>query len=330
MKKRIIPLALLVIALAIAATWYWRGKSHSIGPLQLHGNVDIREAQLGFRVAGRIALIEREEGDAVRTGDVLARLDPQPLSHEVAEARARLEAGQARYELLRSGYRTQEVAQAQATLRERQVTFENAQRIYQRQQELFSEKTVSQQERDDAEARFREAEARLNLAREQLALLQAGFRAEEIAQGKAEVDRAQAALQTAELRLADTVLHAPAEGVVLTRSQEPGAVVGAGTPVLTIALTSPVWVRAYIDEPDLGKVHPGMKAEVYTDTAPDKPYAAQVGYISPRAEFTPRNVETRELRASLVYRLRLVVDQPDEGLRQGMPVTVKFKGANAN
>jgi HlyD family secretion protein len=186
---------------------------------------------------------------------------------------------------------------------------------------------VSSQERDDAQARAREAVARLNSAREQLKLLESGFRVEEIAQSKAEVGRAEAALQAAELRLQDTVLQSPAEGVVLTRAQEPGAIVQPGATVLTVSLKQPVWVRAYIPEPDLGRVHPGLKVEVTTDTRREKPYRGQIGYISPRAEFTPKNVETPGLRTSLVYRLRVVVEDPDEGLRQGMPVTVRLAGA---
>jgi HlyD family secretion protein len=137
------------------------------------------------------------------------------------------------------------------------------------------------------------------------------------------VTRAEAALASAELRVQDTVLKAPADGVVLTRAQEPGAVLQAGATVLTLSLVRPVWVRAYVNEPDLGHIHPGMKVEVYTDSRPSQPYQGQIGYTSPRAEFTPKNVETTELRTSLIYRVRVIVENPDEGLRQGMPVTVK-------
>ncbi|HYG36697.1 MAG TPA: efflux RND transporter periplasmic adaptor subunit, partial [Clostridia bacterium] len=162
-------------------------------------------------------------------------------------------------------------------------------------------------------------------AREQLNLLEAGFRSEEKAQAKAELARAEAALARAELRVEDTVLKAPSDGVVLTRAQEPGAILQPGTTVLTVSLVKPVWVRAYIEEPNLGHIHPGMKVNIYTDTRPDRPYTGQIGYISPRAEFTPKNVETPQLRTSLVYRLRIVVENPDEGLRQGMPVTVRMQ-----
>jgi len=206
---------------------------------------------------------------------------------------------------------------------EREITFANDERLFKRQEDLFASKAVAVQDRDDAEARYREAEARLKSAREQLALLEAGFRQEEIAQAKADLGRAEAARSSSELRLEDTVLKAPCDGVVLTRAQEAGAILQSGTTVLTVSLKEPVWVRAYVEEPNLGRIHPGMKVQVWTDSRPGKPYSGQVGYISPRAEFTPKNVETTELRTSLVYRLRVVIADPDEGLRQGMPVTAR-------
>jgi HlyD family secretion protein len=323
MKKPLTILVLLVVA--VAGVWFWQTASYRAGrgALELAGNVDIREVSLGFRVGGRLTEVTRDEGDAVRAGEVLARLDDEPYRRAADETRAQVASLQARFRLLEAGNRPQEIAQAHALVSEREVTAENAAQFHKRQQELFASKTVSGQERDDAEARFREAEARLKSSREQLNLLEAGFRAEEIAQSKADLQRAEATLASADLRLQDTVLKSPADGVILTRAQEPGAILQEGASVLTVSLQHPVWVRAYVTEPDLGRIHPGSKVEILTDSRPGKPYPGQVGYISPRAEFTPRNVETRELRTSLVYRFRVVVETADDALRQGMPVTVK-------
>lgn len=324
MKKRVLILVvLLAAAVVVVLLLNLRPGRRENGPLQLYGNVDIREANLGFRIAGKLAEMLKDEGDSVAAGDVLARLDPEPFRRDVQEARAQVGSIQARVRLLEAGYRTQEVAQARALVNEREVTKANAERIYKRQEELFGTGAVSSQDRDDAEARFREAEARLKSAREQLSVQEAGFRPEEIDQAKADLARTEAALASAELRLEDSVLRAPAAGVVLTRAQEPGAMLPVGTAVFTVSLLRPVWVRAYISEPELGRIHPGMKVSVYTDSAPGKPYAGTVGFISPRAEFTPKNVETAQLRTSLVYRIRVVIEEPDEALRQGMPVTVK-------
>ncbi|HZR20813.1 MAG TPA: secretion protein HlyD [Verrucomicrobiae bacterium] len=325
MNKRLL-IILIVLVVIGGGTWYarlhWRGASQNA--LVLYGNVDIREVNLGFRVSGRLKEMLHDEGDPVKTGETLSRLDDEPYHHQLDEACGQVASLQARLALLQAGNRPQEIEQARAQMHEREVTFANAERIYKRQQELFTSRTVSIQERDDAEAAYREAEARLASAREQLNLLQAGFRTEEIAQAKADLARAKAAQATTELQLEDTTLKAPADGIVLTRAQEPGAIVQAGTTVFTVSLEKPVWVRAYIREPDLGQIHPGMKVAVYSDSAPAKAYPGTIGYISPRAEFTPKNVETTELRTSLVYRLRIVIASPDEGLRQGMPVTVKL------
>ncbi len=323
MKIRILAIAAVILALA-GVGWYaaviTRGSRQP--ELKMFGNVDIREVTLGFRVAGKLKEVLRDEGDEVKPGEVLAILDDEPYVREAEQARALVQSLRARVELLEAGNRPQEIAQARALAHEREVTATNAERLFQRQQELFQGKTISVQERDDADARYREAQARLNSAREQLNLLEAGFRAEDITQGKADLSRAEAALGAAELRLQDAILRAPSAGVVLTRAQEPGAILQAGTPVLTVSLKRPVWVRAYVSEIDLGRLHPGMRVSLFTDSRPGRPYTGQIGYISPRAEFTPKNVETPELRTSLVYRLRVVVEKPDEGLRQGMPVTV--------
>jgi len=266
----------------------------------------------------------RDEGDPVRSGEVIARLDAEPYAREVGEARGQVASLRARLQMLEAGNRPQEIAQARALVREREVTSANAERVFKRQEELLQSKAVAIQERDDAEAHYREADARLKSAREQLALLEAGFRAEEIAQAKADLIRSEAALASAELRQEDTVLRSPSDGVVLTRAQEPGAILPVGAIVLTVSLKEPVWVRAYVPEMLLGRLAPGMKVQIYTDSRPSRPYHGQIGYISPRAEFTPKNVETPALRTSLVYRLRVVVSDPDDGLRQGMPVTLKL------
>jgi len=329
--KKIVPI-ILILAVAIGGGVWWfkeRQRSHDRG-LQLYGNVDIREVNLGFRVSGLVSQVLRDEGDAVKKGEVLARLDDEPYRREVEQSRGQVASLKARVEMLEAGNRPQEIAQAEALVNEREVTFTNAETLFARQQELLKSKAVATQERDDAETRYHEAKARLNSAREQLNLLKAGFRSEEIAQAKAELIRAEATLASAELRVADTVLKAPADGVVLTRAQEPGAMVQPGATILTVCLERPVWVRAYINEPELGNIHPGSNVEVFTDTNPSKPYHGQVGYISPRAEFTPKNVETTELRTSLVYRLRIVVADPDPSLRQGMPVTIKVQQSSSS
>ena len=325
MKK---PLLLLLIAAVVAGCYYgwWLPRNqHPPGEITLYGNVDIREVNLGFRVSGRIQEIRKDEGDSVKAGEVVALLDAEPYRRQVEQSRGEAASLKARLSLVRAGNRAEDIAQARAAVEERRAAVDNAQRIFERRKALVAKNVAAQQEYDDSVSNLDQARARLNSGIASLKAMETGFRPEEIAQAEAECNRVEAALRLAELNLVDTELKSPSDGVVTTRALEPGAVVQAGPTVLTVALSSPVWVRAYIPEADLGKVHPGMSALVYTDSRPNHPYQGQVGFVSPRAEFTPKSVETTDLRTGLVYRLRVVISKADEELRQGMPATVKLR-----
>lgn len=322
--KRRLLLFLLLVAIGVGLWQYNAKKRAAGGPLVIYGNVDIREVNLGFRVFGKIAQVLKDEGDAVRTGELVAKLDDAPYVSQVEQARGEVHSLKERLADLQAGYRKEEIAQSRANVEEAKANLANAERLFERRKELLKHNVAAQQEFDDALAARDQGAARLNSLKATLTLMEAGYRPQQIAQAHADVDRAQAALVAAEISLADTQLKAPSAGVVITRALEPGAVVQAGATVLTVSLNEPIWVRAYIPEPDLGRVHPGMKALVYTDSRPDKPYEGQVGFVSPRAEFTPKSVETTDLRTGLVYRLRIVIPTADESLRQGMPATVRL------
>jgi HlyD family secretion protein len=326
MKIRIAVLVL--VAAAVAAGWWfdlpgrmgWRqGQGDT---LTLYGNVDIRQAELGFRVSGRLAEMKLEEGEAVTAGQVLARLDDRPFQDSVAAAKASVAARQADLDKLVAGPRAAEIAQARATVAEREADLANAKLAFDRTQELRQKGNAPQSTLDQTLAARDMAQARLEADRHALELLLEGSRAEDIAAGRANLAAAQADLATAETSLADATLKAPADGIILSRVAEPGAIMAPGSVAYVLSLTRPVWIRAYVAEPDLGRVHPGLMVEVVTDTRPDRPYRGRVGFVSPVAEFTPKTVQTPELRTDLVYRLRIIVDEPDDALRQGMPVTV--------
>lgn len=327
MKKKRLIIVPVVLAIAGVLAWRFilREQGRDGGALRLYGNVDIRQVDLAFRVAGRIEGMRFEEGDRVRAGDLLAVLDKQPFEDEVRMARAQVDVAKADLLKFETGTRPEEIAQAQALVEERKTALANAQRLYERQRDLFRGEAVSRQALDDALTRRDEAQARLQSARKALQMALKGFRAEEVLKAQAGLRAAEAALAQALTRLADTELRAPEDGTVLTRVREPGSVVGAGAVVYSVSLDDPVWVRAYVAEPDLGRVPPGLPVLVYTDSRPDQPYRGQIGFVSPVAEFTPKSVETEALRTDLVYRLRVVVGNPDQGLRQGMPVTVVTK-----
>ena len=218
---------------------------------------------------------------------------------------------------------TIEIDQARASVEARQVALANAERRLVRETELRGTGASAAKAYDDALSARDESIAQVKLAEASLALLVAGFRSEEIAQARANLAAGEAALASARLQVEDTQLKAPSDGVVLTRAVEPGTILGPGSIVYALSLTRPIWVRAYVSEPDLGRIRPGQKVEVTTDTDPGRPFIGQIGFISPTAEFTPKTVETKELRTGLVYRLRIVIEDSGEGLRQGMPVTVR-------
>ena len=324
MKKRIIFFVLLLLIAGAGWFGYRQWVSRKTNSLQLQGDVDIRQVNLGFRVSGRITEMRFEEGDGVRAGDVIAMLDRGPYQDQVNLAQAQLAQAAANLRRLVNGSRPQEIDQARAQEALAQANFENADLTFQRESDLRKSNAISKQEFDNATATKDADRAQLQSVQANLSLLVAGSRQEDIDAARAQVEHDQANLETAERSLSDCQLLAPTDGVIITRALEPGSIVAAGTTAYSLCLYAPVWIRTYVDEKDLGRIYPGMKALVYTDTNPEKPYEGQIGFISPVAEFTPKTVETRELRSDLVFRLRVVVGHPDKFLRQGMPVTVRL------
>lgn len=325
MSKRIVIALGVVVVLAAAATVIVQKNvlRSDDGPLTLYGNVDIREVRLGFRVPGRLALMHYEEGDRIEAGALLAELDSVPYAEALRAADARVAIAEAQLRLVRSGSRPEEIERAEANVHEARAARRNADQELERQRGLDERGLTSKSVLDQAAARAEEAAARLRAAEEALALARAGFRPEEIAAAEAALELARAEAAKAATEYADTRLDAPAEGTLTTRIREPGSILAAGEPVYVLSLDRPVFIRAYVDEPNLGQVAPGRAASVHTDGS-SRPYRAQVGFVSPRAEFTPKTVETETARTQLVYRVRIVVTDPDSGLRQGMPVTVTF------
>lgn len=316
-----------VAALALLVSWlaYTLFRPSADAALVLQGNVDVRQVNLGFKVGGRISEMIVDEGDRVESGKTIASLDKSYFADEVRLAQARVATQAAILARLENGTRPEEIAQARAAVADREAALALADATLQRQETLASRDIASHQRHDEATATAGQAKAALASARETLKLAELGPRREDIDAAKAQLEAEKAALIQAERRLADAELIAPSVGTVLTRVREPGAIVGAGETVYAVTIVSPVWVRTYVSEPDLGRLRPGMKVKVVTDGG--KAYSGQVGFISPVAEFTPKTVETNELRTSLVYRIRIVIEGETEGLLQGMPVTVLVEEA---
>lgn len=330
MKKPIVViLAVIIIIAAIAGGTLWYQSRQDTG-LTLYGNVDIRTVNMSFRVGGRLQALQVDEGDAVQKGQTLGEIDHAPYQNALMQAKANVAAAQAKYDLLLAGYRDEEIAQTAAAVRQAKAAYDYAQNFYQRQQGLWKSRTISANDLENARSSRDQAQATLKSAQDKLSQYHAGNRPQEIAQAKASLEQAQAQLAQSQLDLQDTTLLAPSDGTILTRAVEPGSMLNAGSTVLTLSLTRPVWVRAYVDESNLNRAKPGQGLQLYTDGRPDKPYHGKIGFVSPTAEFTPKTVETPDLRTDLVYRLRIIVTDADDALRQGMPVTVKFPEGNTH
>jgi HlyD family secretion protein len=316
----------LVAAGAGAVSWYHHVETEkNQHQLVLEGNIDVRQVNLAFKVDGRIATLAVDEGDEVAPGQILATLDERYFKDDLQLARARRDNAAATLAKLEHGSRPEEISEARAQAAQQQATLARARLDFERSERLVDKGAVSRETFDQAKSAQGEAEARVKYAEVALRLAELGPRREDIDAARAELDAQSTVLVQSERRLADSELIAPGAGMILTRAREKGAIVAAGETVFTLTLATPVWVRTYVNERDLGRIYPGMPADVTTDSAPDKAYRGQIGFISPTAEFTPKSVETREIRTDLVYRLRVVVDDPDHGLRQGMPVTVRLR-----
>ena len=325
MRKRLVIILGIVAVLSIAGWFlYQQFTATPQRILTLQGNIDIRQVNVGFRVTGRVKEMKLEEGDVVHAGDLIATLDDVPYQDQVRLAEAQVAQAQANYSKMVNGYRPEEIEQAKAQLAQAKANYQNALRYFERQDALQQSHVISKSDYDNALASRDSLKGQVDLSQANLNLELAGNRFEDIDSAKAQLENSKANLATARQNVDDCKLFAPVDGVIITRALEPGTIVSTSSVIYSICQNEPVWVRTYVDERDLGRIYPGMKALVYNDTDPNHPYVGQIGFISPVAEFTPKNVETRELRTDLVYRLRVIVAKPDRYLRQGMPVTLRM------
>jgi HlyD family secretion protein len=323
-KKRILTGIIVVVAAVIITVFLLRVFRHRVpeNEIVLHGNVDIRQVDMAFNANERIERVLVEEGDRVKAGQLLATLDRERLQYQALQAEAQVRAQENVVAALEAGTRPEDIRKARADMAAAEAEARNAELTFSRLQQLEQKDLISKQQADDAKAAAGSSVARLQAAKEALNLAVAGPRKEDIQAAKATLNALREALAVARQNLSYADLYAPSDGVIQSRVLEPGDMASPQKTVFTLALTDPLWVRAYVSETDMGKIHPGMAAEVLTDSFPGKRYPAWVGFISPSAQFTPKAVETREVRTSLVYQVRVFVQDPQNELRLGMPATV--------
>jgi HlyD family secretion protein len=322
MNKSLIIVPIILAAGAGGGYFWWHRGNDAPQSLVLYGNVDLRQVSLAFNNNERIAEVLVQEGDHVRRGQVLARLDASRLKPQVDQAEALVAAQHAAVDRLHNGSRPEEVEQARANLEAAKADALNFHRQYERKSMLIATQAAAQQDFESAKAAADVADAKVKVSEKALELSLLGPRSEDIAQAEAQLRGEEAQLALLRQELADAELTAPLDAVVRSRLMEPGEMASPQKPVLALAVTSPKWVRAYVAEPDLGKVHPGMPSSVAPDGFADRTFEGWVGFISSTAEFTPKSVETAELRTSLVYEVRVFVTDPQDELRLGAPATV--------
>jgi HlyD family secretion protein len=326
MNRKLLIGAVVLTVVALAAIYYWvsRAGEKSVN-LRVSGNVEVTSVALSFKLPGRIRERLVDEGEPVKVGQIIARLDNEDLVHEAGGRLAEVQLARAALAELENGYRKEDVAQAKAALD--RVTSE-AVRLkvdFARQQELYKREVISRREFDSSRAAYESSQASVREAVQKLALLQRGPRPETIDQSRARLHDAEAMLALAKVRLGYTTLISSVNGQVLSKNIEPGEQVAAGTPVVTVGILDNVWVRAYIGETDLGRVKTGQQADVTTDTWPGRKYKGVISFISPEAEFTPKNVQTEKERVKLVYRIKVVIPNPNLELKPGMPADVEIQ-----
>lgn len=384
MKKRRVVLILLVLAAAAGGAWYWySGRMNATNNIQVSGNLELTQVDLSFKTAGRMTELAVREGDFVKKGDLIAKLDSAQLEQQllrdqaavasaqsslqqlqttieyqaatidsdISTRRAELAQAQAKLDELLAGSRPQEVQQAQSAVADAKAWNDQAKADWERAQTLFSREDISRSQFDQARAKLDSTAAQLRQAQDHFALVQEGPRKEEIAGARAQVARAQAAVQTAEAnrielrrkqeelsarrseidrtraqvgmtqtQIADSTIIAPIDGVVLVKSAEAGEVIAAGTTIVSLGDIAHPWLRAYINETDLGRIKLGGKAQLSTDSFKGKTYDGRISFISSEAEFTPKQIQTKEERVKLVYRIKIDVDNPHQELKNNMPV----------
>ena len=387
MKKILIP-ALVVLAAAGLAVYAFRGSGGSAKDrIVVSGNIELTEVNIGFKTAGR--LIERtvDEGDLVKKGQLIARLDRdqllaqrdslaaglasaqdqlaqaetslawqrETLAADIEQKRGDLAAAEARLAEMKNGSRPQEIQEAKAAVDAAQSEFDRAKKDWDRAQTLFKNDDISASQFDEFRTHWESSDAALKQARERAALVFAGPRVEQVDQAaaqversrgalkmsqanqlelkrreqeltvrRAEVERSKANLAQVEAQLSDTMAYSPVDGVVLVKSADVGEVLAAGATVVTIGDITHPWLRAYVNETDLGRVKLGSKARITTDSYPGKVYDGRVSFISSEAEFTPKQIQTQEERVKLVYRIKIDVDNPRQELKSNMPADAEI------
>jgi HlyD family secretion protein len=327
--KAIIALVVFaVITFAVLIVRYRTKQDTSV--LKVSGTIEVTSVVLSFKVGGRLAERMLDEGQTVKAGQLVGRLEDEELKEERNGRSAEERASKAAVADLEAGSRREEIAQGEAVLARMKSDAERLARDAARAEELFKREVIPLKEldavrtgRDAAAAAVREAEQRLKL-------LKIGPRPDAVRQARARAEGASAGRALAETRLSQSTLYSPLAGLVLSKHAEPGEMLSAGAPVVTVGRMDEVWLRAYIPESELGSVKVDQPARVTVDTWPGRSFEGRVSFIASEAEFTPKNVQTEKERVKLVYRIKITLPNPKGELKPGMPADAVIETGEKN
>ena len=318
-RRRGIVLAVAMVA-ALVAWWRWVAVNEEANrAIRGSGIIEVTEVDVAFEVPGTIAERYVDEGALLDKGEPVARLDDKEYRLQVERATAAKSAAEARYRLLLKGPRGQEVDQALAAVEAADSTYDTQQHEFERAKALYERNVVSRSEFDKVSSAFSDARANRDRTHAQLGMLKEGYRTEEVEEGRARLREAEKTLELAELNLSRCQLFTPLAGRVLSKNREAGETVPAGASIVTLGDLTRPWLNLYIGERDLGKVSLGMKADVTVDSFPTQPFPGKVTFISDKAEFTPKNIQTPDERVKLVYRIKIEVENRNQVLKPGVP-----------
>lgn len=292
------------------------------------GTIEATEVDIRAEAAGKILALNFDEGDWVKQGDILAEIDHEKPDIQLAEANARLAEADARLTLLIKGLRDKEVERTYESLLEAEVLLKDSKREYGRIQRLFDQEVIDLGTRDKTEAACEAAQKRYEIAKKNYEIAVEGSRTEEIAAGKALKEAAEAQVRLIEKQIEDASAIIPIDGVISERYVEFGEFISIGSLLATVIDLKHVWVMAYLSEKNLGRVKLGQQGKIIIDSFPQKEFIGKVTYVSPEAEFTPKNIQTREERVKLVYGVKIEADNPDQELKVGMPADAIIEAEN--
>jgi len=311
-------IAVFLVMLSLTACKREKGPQDISGT----GTVEAVEVTIGNKIPGQVLEVVPREGNLVKVGDVVARIDHADLDLEMERARAGVRAAMAQLTLLRRGPRKQEVRRAEQLVAQAKAALGNARTNYQRAQELLNKKVLPQSKVDSARAQVDVLQAQHNAAQEGLSVLRAGSRLEQLHMAEANLDQAEMLVRILEKKIQDCTVKSPTTGRVVARFLEPGELAGTGMPIVRVADLSEVWIMIYVAETELGRVRVDGPAEIRVDSFPGKAFPGKVTYISPQEEFTPKNIQTKDERVRMVFGVNLAAQNPDESLKPGMPADV--------